>query len=131
VRRRIIRIAHCHNASVDVRSQRIDCIEDRLRDAACHVDDHQHVARVNAMECSWVVVSRLATVGDELIVADVPLRVESDAAWQATLLVGVAHIAPKDRLDLGSRGGSGYDASLTRWMYVDPPEGQPRHGVGL
>jgi hypothetical protein len=83
------RVPNCHNASVDVGRQGIDGIEDRLRDAACLVDDHQHVARVDALECSWVVVGWLAAVRDELV-ADVPLGVQSDAPWQAALLVGIA-----------------------------------------
>ena len=47
--------------------------------------DHQHIARVDALEGSGVVVSRLAAVRDELV-ADVPLGVQSDATWEAPFL---------------------------------------------
>ena len=50
---------------------------------------------------------------------------------QAALLVGVAHVAPEDRLDLRSRRRRGDHERLARWMHIDPPERQPRHRVRL
>jgi hypothetical protein len=58
----IIWVPDRDNASVDVGGQRIDGIEDRLRDSAGLIDDHQYIARMDALECSRVVVRRLAAV---------------------------------------------------------------------
>jgi hypothetical protein len=57
-------------------------VEDRLWHTAGLVDDHQHIASVDALERRRVVVRRLAGVRDELL-ADVPLRIERDPAWQS------------------------------------------------
>jgi hypothetical protein len=127
---RIIRVADRYNPSVDVGGQSIDGIEDRLRYAASLVDDHEHVAGVDALECSRVVVSRLAAVRDKLV-ADVPLGIEGDPARQVGLPVGNAHVAPEDCLDLWSRWRRGDHVRLAWWMHIDPPERQPRDRVGL
>jgi len=73
----IIGVPDCDHTSVDVRCQGVDRIEDRLRDTAGFVDDHQDVPRVDALESSRVIVSRLSAVGDQLV-AYVPLGVERD-----------------------------------------------------
>jgi hypothetical protein len=57
-------------------------------------NDHQHVAGVNALESSRVVVGRLAAVRDELV-ADVPLGIQRDAPGQAAFPMGIAHVAQR------------------------------------
>lgn len=52
------------------------------------------VASEDALERGRVVVSGLAAVGNELVTG-VPPGVQRDASWEATLLVGVAHVAPR------------------------------------
>jgi hypothetical protein len=42
------------HSRIDVGSQGVDCVEDRLRDSAGLIDDHQHVERVDALERSRV-----------------------------------------------------------------------------
>jgi hypothetical protein len=130
VRGGIVGITDCDHSSVDVGRQRIDSIEDRFRYAAGLVDDHQDVASMDALEGSRVIVGRLAAVRHELI-TDVPLGIEGDAPRQASLLVGVAHVPPEDRLDLRSRRCRGDDEGLSRRMHIDPPQRQPRHRVRL
>jgi hypothetical protein len=130
VRSRVIWVPYCHHARVDVGCQRVDRVEDRLRYAAGLVNDHQHIAGVDALESSRVVVSRLAAVRDELV-ADVPLGIECYAPGQIRLPVSIAHVAPKDRFDLRSgRGGRDHEG-LAWWMHIDPPKRQPRHRVRL
>jgi hypothetical protein len=126
----IVRVPDRDHSGVDVGGQSIDSIEDRRRYAAGFVDDHQHVARMDALEGSWVIVGRLAAVGDELV-ADVPLCIERGSPRQACFPVGVAHLPPEDRFDLGSRRGGCDDKGLAWWMHIDPPERQPRHCVRL
>jgi hypothetical protein len=119
VRRRIIGVPDCDNTSVDVGGKGVYGVEDRFRYAAGFVDDHQYVARVDALESSWVIVGRLASIGDELV-TDIPLGIQRDAPRQSSLPVGVAHVAPKDRLDLRRRRSSCNHESLARWVHVDP-----------
>jgi hypothetical protein len=76
--------------------------------------DHQHIARVDALEGSGVAVSRLAAGRDELV-ADVPLGVQSDATWEAPFCARCSCTA-RDRLYLRSRRRSGDYESLARWM---------------
>jgi hypothetical protein len=105
---------------VHVRGQGVDGIKDALRDSTRLVDDHEHIAGVDPLEGSLVVVGRLAPVGDQLL-ADVPLGVERDPPWQDAGAVGSADVPPKDRLDLGGRWCGGDDERLARWVDVDPP----------
>jgi hypothetical protein len=76
------------------------------------------------------VVGRLAAIRDELV-ADVPLGIQRDAPGQAAFPVGIAHVAPKDRLDLWSRRGSCGHERFPWWVHIDPPKCQPRHCVRL
>jgi hypothetical protein len=83
--RRIVRVSNRDSASIDVRSQSINDVEDRLRHAASLVDDHQQVAGVDALERCLVVVSGLTPVRDKLV-ADLPLGIERDSLWAAAFL---------------------------------------------
>jgi hypothetical protein len=106
----IIGVPDCDHTSVDVRCQGVDRIEDRLRDTAGFVDDHQHVARVDALESSRVIVSRLSAVGDELV-AYVPLGVERDAARQ-TPAVLVGRRTTSESVSSSTSGNSSSDVAV-------------------
>jgi hypothetical protein len=51
-----------------------------------------------------------------------PLGIQGDSPGQACLPMGIAHAAPRDRLD--QRGGRhlGDREGFVRWMHVDPPK---------
>jgi len=113
---------------IDVGRQGVDRVEDRLRDAAGFIDDHQDVASVNALERGLVIVGRLAAVSDEFL-PDVPLGVESDSARQLCLAMRHADVAPEDRFDLRRRRRRGDNKRLAGRMHVDPPAGKSRDRV--
>jgi hypothetical protein len=117
VRRRIVWVRHCRHSCVHVGRQSVDCIEQRLRDSDRFIQKHEHVLRMNTLESGLIVVSRLATVGDELL-THIPLGVERDASREIAFPVRLADLSPQDRFNLSSGRRSCHDKRLADGMHV-------------
>jgi hypothetical protein len=101
----------------------VDRVEDRLREAAGLIDDHEHIAGVNALERGLVIVGRLAAVSNEFL-ADVPLGVERDPPGQLCLPMRRADVPPEDRFNLCRRRRGRDHKRFAGRMHVDPRAGR-------
>jgi hypothetical protein len=121
VRTGIVRVTDCEHSRIGVGGKRIDCIEDRLRDAARLVDHDERIQCMDALKCRLIMVSGLASKGDQLLAArsHVPLVIECDSAGERSLAMRLTDIPPEDRVHLlGRRSRRGRKRIV---VSVEPP----------